>query len=241
MPELPRQQAGCERDARDHADVALRGLPEEQLGGSLPEHVEDDLDRRDARVLDRLQRLLHLLDADPVRAHEALVDETVAGVEHRRRVVRLPGEAVELHEIDGLDAEVVTRTLDPAAEVVVGVEGEIEWYTAPELRRHDERLRPLAQELPDKALGAAVAVHVGGVDEGHARVDGGVEGRQRLAVVDGAPIGADAPGSEADLGDLVSRLPKPSRVHQGSLRFYAPCRIFPLSSEATILRSVPKQ
>ena len=40
---------------RDHAHVALHRLPEEQLGGSLPEHVEDDLDRGDARVLDRLQ------------------------------------------------------------------------------------------------------------------------------------------------------------------------------------------
>ncbi len=51
---------------------------------------------------------------------------------------------MELHEIDGVDAEVLARPLDPAPEIVVGVEGEVERQTAPELRGHDERVGPLA-------------------------------------------------------------------------------------------------
>ncbi len=93
------------------------------------------------------------------------------------------------------------------------VEGEVEWHTAPELRRHDEWLEPLAQDPADETLGASVAVHVGGVDERHARVDSCMQRRRRFAVVDGTPVGADGPGFEADLGDRVSRPLEPPRVH----------------------------
>src|SRR6266436_6488527 len=42
--ELSRQETGSERDADDHADIAQARLLEEELGRSLAEDVEDDLD-----------------------------------------------------------------------------------------------------------------------------------------------------------------------------------------------------
>src|SRR5205814_9069437 len=76
--QLSRQEAGGERDPRDYADVAAAGLLEEELRGPLPDDVDDDLDRRDDRVLDRLQPLLDLLDADANMAREALGDQPLA-------------------------------------------------------------------------------------------------------------------------------------------------------------------
>ncbi len=105
--ELAGQQTRGERNADDHADVAQAGALEEELGRSLTEDVEDDLHRCDAWILDRLQRLLNLLDADPIRADEPFLHESVAGLEHRGCVVRLPRWAVQLNEIDRVDVEVL--------------------------------------------------------------------------------------------------------------------------------------
>ena len=96
--------------------------------------------------------LLDLLDAHPVRADEAVRDETVTGLEHRRLVVDLPRWAVELDEVDDVDAEVLSRALEPHSEVVVGVVRDVERRPTAELRRDDEPLGPLAQEPADQPL-----------------------------------------------------------------------------------------
>ena len=122
--ELAGEQAGGERDTDDHADVAQPGLLEEQLGRPLAEDVEDDLHGRDARILDRLQRLLDLLDAHAVCLHQPFFDQAVAGFEDSRRVVGVPRRTVQLDEVGGLDAEILERALEPAAQILVGVVGD---------------------------------------------------------------------------------------------------------------------
>ena len=213
--ELAREQPRRERHPYDHADVTPFRLLEEQLRGPLSEHVEDDLDGGDARVLDRLQRLLDLLDADPVGAHEAVLDQPVAGLEHGGRVVRLPRRAVQLDEVDDVDAEVLARALEPDAQVLLGVVLHPLLDPAPELGRDHERLVPLAEQPADQPLRAAVAVDVGGVEERDPGVDGGVERVERLRVVGLAPRAADRPGSEPDLRDGPAGLaeePRPQRL-----------------------------
>src|SRR3989304_130957 len=42
--ELAGEQPGSQRDARQNADPAFAGRLEEELGRSMTEHVEDDLD-----------------------------------------------------------------------------------------------------------------------------------------------------------------------------------------------------
>ena len=90
-------RAGRGRSRRRRAPAPA----EEQLGGPLPEHVEDDLDGRDARVLDRLQGLLDLLDADPVRARRSPSATSRSQASNTDGVVvDLPRWAVELDEVD---------------------------------------------------------------------------------------------------------------------------------------------
>ena len=68
------------------------------------------------------------------------------------------------------------------------------------------------QQAPDEPLRAAVAVDVGGVEERHAGVGRGVQRRHRGVLVDLAPVGADLPRAEADLGDVAAGLAKGSQV-----------------------------
>src|SRR5450759_983551 len=78
---LARERAGQEARREGHpgqdADVAAGGLGQEAVSRALADQVVDDLDARDARVLDRLERLLDALNADAVRGHGPL-DELVA-------------------------------------------------------------------------------------------------------------------------------------------------------------------
>ncbi len=69
--------------------------------------------------------------------------------------------------------------------------------------------------------------------------------RERLPVVDGPPVGADPPGSEADLGDLPAGLAEPSRVHHAALSLAElprrrRRRTFNYLSKRTILLAVSK-
>src|SRR5579875_2526875 len=83
---------------------------------------------------------------------------------------------------------------------------------------HDEE--PLTIEAPDRLtddlFGAAVAVHLGGIDVGHSELDAAPQGPLRL--VDASPTGREFPRPLPDASDL------------------APCR-----SERAILHSSPSQ
>jgi hypothetical protein len=154
------------------------------------------------------------LGQDTIRA------EIVEGGEHLRTVIDLGGRAVELHEVEPLDAEVREAAIDERGETGGGVSGrDMRREPAARLRGHDEGLGSLATEPADQPLGAAVAVDVGRVEEGDAGVERRVERCHRVRVVGAAPgPAADPPGTEAHLRHLPARPSEGSRVHGSSVR-----------------------
>ena len=80
----------------------------------------------------------------------------------------------------------------------------------------------LPQQAPDEPLRAAVAVDVGGVEERHAGVGRGVQRRHRGVLVDLAPVGADLPRAEADLGDSRPVGPRGRSASPGGCQSPAP-------------------
>ena len=83
--DLAGQKARRQRHAHDDADILRLRLLEEQVMRALAEDVVDDLDGRDARILDRLQRFLDIGDRDAVVADLALDGQIVQRAEHVRR------------------------------------------------------------------------------------------------------------------------------------------------------------
>ena len=120
---------------------------------------------------------------------------------------------MQLHEVHGVDAEVLARALEPAAKVLVGVETGIERRPPPELGRDDEPFCSLTEKAPDQALRAPVPVDVGGVEERDPGIDRGMQRGKRLLLVGLAPGAADRPRAETDLGDVPAGLSEPSRLH----------------------------
>ena len=122
---------------------------------------------------------------------------------------------MELDEVEPVHAEVVPASIRPGSERLGRVLGEIERHAPAHLRGDEDLLAtPLAEELADYLLAPAVTVDVGGVDERHARVDGGVERAEALRVVDLAPIGAaDRPRAETDRADISTGLAEPAVLH----------------------------
>ena len=212
---LARQQSRRERHAHDDPDPAARGLGEEHAGGALAERVEDDLHGRHVRVLDRLERLLDALDADAVGGDPPLADHRLQVLEDLRVVVEVGRRAVQLHEVERLHAEVLARAVVPRPEVLgrVVLDGLVQ---APaHLRGDGDRLAlALAQQASDQPLRAAVAVDVGGVEEGHAGVGGRVQRRHRRVLLHVAPVGADLPRAEADLGHFALGRAKGTEPHR---------------------------
>ena len=114
---LARQHPRRQRQARQDADLAARGLGEEQLGRALAEDVVDDLHRLHAGELDGLQRLLDPLDADAVEAELARLHQIVEHAEDLGLVVDVGGRAVELQQVEGLDLQILQAALDEGGQV----------------------------------------------------------------------------------------------------------------------------
>ena len=195
-----RQEARGQGHARDDADPRLLGGGQHRFERLLPERVEDDLDAGHVRPLDRRQRLLARLDADSVGPHPPFGDHRVEVVEDRLGVVDRRGRAVQLHQIQRVDAEVRPRVVVPGAEVLGAVVLEGLLHAPPHLGGHgDARVAP--QQGAHEPLGPAVPVDVGGVEEVHAGRDRRLQRRVRVLLGHLAPGGADLPGAEADHSD----------------------------------------
>jgi hypothetical protein len=121
-------------------------------------------------------------------------------------IVEIGDRTVQLDEVERVGLQIFQAAVDPAVEVLLGV-------PLDGLRRQafsglggDER--PLAAALlerpGDQLLRAAVAVDVGGVDEGDAGVQSGVQRGNRLVVIDLAPGSADRPRAETDFADRAA-------------------------------------
>ena len=83
----------------------------------------------------------------------------------------------------------------------------------------DDDLVALVGEGPgDEFLAVAVAVGVGGIEEGDAEIERLVHERDGFAFGEGAPpAGGDGPETEADFGDADFRFGQGAKFHAGSL------------------------
>ncbi len=211
---LARQQAGGERNAGDDAHAGLTGGREHLAQGLHAERVEDDLHARHARPGDRGQRLLAGLDADAVRGDPLLLDQGVEGVEHLVRGVDGRRRAVQLHQVDAVDAEVAPGAVVPGAEVLQHVVlGDLLDPAAHLGGDQDVQVRPAGEERGDGLLAAAVAVDVGGVEEGHPGLGRRLQYREGFLVVDVSPVGPQLPRTETDDGSVLTRPVECALVH----------------------------
>ena len=151
------------------------------------------------RAGDGGQRLGGGLDADAVGADRALLDQPVQRVVGGVVVDRRARRAVQLHEVEGVDGEVAAGPVGPRAEVLERVVLRHLVDPAAHLRGHGQAL-VVAQEAADDLLAAAVAIDVGGVEEGDAGLDRGLQHGGGVALAHRAPVGAELPGAEADDG-----------------------------------------
>src|SRR5690606_18637128 len=213
--ELAAEHAAGQRYARDHRHAAALGLGEEQLRRAQAEHVEDDLHAGDVRVFDRLEGFLDALDAHAVARDRAALDQPLQVFEQLRVVVGVGRRAMQLQQVEGLDLQVAAAAVDPLLQVLRDVAGHLlPGQATPGLGRHERALAAaLLEHARDQALGMAVAVHVGGVDEIQAGIQRRGQRGDRLAVVDRAPGRADRPGAEADLADCVAGTAESSGTH----------------------------
>ena len=215
------EEAGGEGEADDEGDAFLGGEVEKFVDGLLAEDVEDDLEAGEVVLLEAGAGFVHGFDADAEVADEAFglefaePIENVAPLEDGRR------DAVELVEVDGA-AESIDRGLGVVAEEGFGVlVGEA--MEAAEFGGNEELVGASGgegfEEAADEGFGVAAAVDVGGVDEGYAVVEGGLEDLEGGLVGDGAPIGgAELPAAQADFGDGGLEAGGGAGVHEGAFR-----------------------
>ncbi len=212
--ELAAQQARRQGHPGDDPHVTLEGLPEEQVEGSLAEDVEDDLDAGHPGILDRLEGLLDLLDADPVVGDHARGDHLVHRFEEVGPVVDPGRQAVQLDQVELIELEVRPAIVDPAPERGGRVVGHVERHALADLRGD---VQPLAgaflEEAADHPLAAAIAVDVRRVEERDPGIGRRVERRQACRVVGRSVVAADRPGPEADRADLVAGLAESPELH----------------------------
>jgi hypothetical protein len=116
------------------------------------------------------------------------VEDPVVGEHGSRR-------AVQLHEVEGVHAEVLAAAVGPAAHRLEGERlGHVRVGAPAELGR-DGDAGALLEQLADQAARCAVAVDVGGVEERHAGVHSGVQDVEALGLADGPPVGRRAASS----------------------------------------------
>ena len=165
------QQSACERYACNDCDLASLGFAEEHLGRTLAKDVVDDLHGHDVRILDGLECLLDLLDRDAVVAKLASRHELIQCVEYLGSVIDLRRWAMQLHQIECIDAQFLAAAIDERFKVraVVAVR-HMRRQTTAGLGGHDRpRSTPFFQHLANDAFGTTVAVNIRGIDERCAR------------------------------------------------------------------------
>ena len=210
----PGQETGAERRVRQVADPLLGQPREERVGVVAAEQRELVLHRRhrvDGRApLD--QAAVEVRDADPAR--EALADELGHGAPGLLDGDPVVGP-VHLVEVDVVGAEAAKRGLDRRADLVRPDPRAL--VVGRHLREEQHLVAAPRDRPPDELLGAALAVHLGGVDPGLARVERGPDGRDHVVVrCAPAPIGpARLPGAVADDRDLRVVRAEVSRSHRG--------------------------
>lgn len=213
---LAAEETAGEREADEEGDLAVFGFVEEDVRGFLAEEVEDDLEGGDAVLFYAEEGFFHGFDADAEVADFAFAFELAEMFEDLAALEDVERDAVELGEIEGIDAEAFEGGFgvlaDGGAGEVVGPAGRVE---AAELGGDVEVGAGFLEEFADERFAAAGAVDVGGVEERGAGVDGGAEGLEGGLVGDVAPVSADLPAAESDFADGAVRGAKRTGIHGG--------------------------
>ena len=198
----PGQQPLGQRAPRDdHAVLGLRVGQQVTLGCPLDEAVldlvaEDRGAQRGLRGPPAVQRVVahpHLADQpDPLQgAHPA----------HGRGVPDHRVRLVDLVQVQVAGAEPVRA----GHRALLHHRGQRQHRE--DLGGQEHRVQVLAQGLAQDPLAAAEPVDLGGVEEGHAQVQGAPHDRVRLLLGVRVPVsplpGAELPGAQADLGNLL--------------------------------------
>lgn len=79
------------------------------------------------------------------------------------------------------------------------------------------RVRTALQVAADQLLAAAVAVDVGGVEEGDTGLDRGIQHRQGVLLPDVAPVGTELPGAESHYRHRSAGSPQNALFHGPTL------------------------
>ena len=204
--DLAGQEATAERAVRDPADAQLPYGRQDAvvLGLAGPQRVLG-LQRRDrvdgVRPADSAGRGL----GEPEVAHLAgshQLGHRADGVLDRRGLV----DPVLVVEVDVVDAEALQRRVAGLPHVLrsAGDAEELAVLAAhvAELRREHDLVAPARDGPTDEALVGEGAVHVRGVKESNAEVEGALDDGDRLGVVGRAVELAHAHAAESLLGDL---------------------------------------
>jgi hypothetical protein len=164
-------------------------------------------------ILDRLEGLLDLLDADAVVGDRTVRDQLVQGGEGLRAVEDGVGGQWSWIR-SSLSTPRPSRTHPPRLGTPRGCSSPgSAARCGPSWWRRRTLAAALAQEPGDDLLAVAVAVDIGRVDQGHARVGGRVESSEALGVVDLPPAGTDRPRPEADGAHVTAGLAEPAVLH----------------------------
>ena len=229
--QLPGQAALVQRHARDHGDAQLPAQREQLVLGCLVEDVVDHLHGVDQAGPQRPEHVRRFapVDADAHVPDQPIAPERLHGTLPPGVVGPLVLPDVELHQVDGRRPDLAQHPGHRRPDVV-GREHVPD--PAPGLRRplavpgrdlgREEQLaaRVRGPQLAHQAVRRAVPVDLGGVEEGDARVHGGLQHGHRRAVVRAAPA-ADAPAhpphADAELADGATAAPERSLPHGGLL------------------------
>ena len=182
-PELAREQAAGQGNARQDAHLPELCLGEEELRRTLAKAVEDDLDALHVGEFDRLQCLFHALDADSVEADLARAHQVVEYAEDFGPVIGIGGWAVELDEVEGVSLQVAQVVFDPGGEVGAAVAFDrLLGQTPAHFGGHDDLFFASLLQPRNQVVAAAASVDIRGIEKIDARVDGLVERRKRLLI-----------------------------------------------------------
>jgi len=124
---------------------------------------------------------------------------------------------VQLNEIEGLHAQVLSRTVRPLPERVKCVGARhVGIGTPTHLRSHEESVAigARSEKRSHRPLRPAVAINIRGVEERHSRVRGCAEDLLRELVADVTPVGAELPATQSDFADGPAEPRHGCRTHE---------------------------
>ena len=224
---VPLRAPEVERHARDECGAVAVFRLKQPVGRSLLEQIEDDLHRLDEPELrepDAIGRPI-VTDRNADMRNLALEPQCVEGFEPIQLLRPGLDPAMQLQQVDTLDLQTLQAGLDLLPQMPCGIAPAHRWRivigTRPhgwlDLCRHiDAATAPARNGLPDNALGAAPPIHLRGINEIDAALEGVVQRADGGGIVCRAPIATQLPGTKTDLADLPAGVSKRAIAHSGN-------------------------